>query len=154
MRQTGVQFTVSKASIKDILDLQSAWMEKETVLGMITSSAPSLANYKNAFVVKPKGRDEIIGYAEVKINNHKKYDSAELGLFVVRRDYWRRRIGNKLLGRVNAYLIEKGVRFAKLKSSLMGIPFYVKTNWKPLKNSEFHYAWAPRKKAARKRRIV
>ncbi|MEI7961646.1 MAG: GNAT family N-acetyltransferase [archaeon] len=112
MRQIGKQIIVSKASLRDILNLNRAWVENQTILGMITSAPPSLANIENAFVVKIKGSDEIIGFAQLNMQKHEKYNSAELGTFVIRRDFSRKGIGKKLLGTVNAFLIKKEAKFA------------------------------------------
>ena len=70
MRQIGKQITVTKATVRDILNLHNMWLANETIFGMITCRPPRVTDFGNVFVAKLENK-EIIGFAKVSIERVK-----------------------------------------------------------------------------------
>lgn len=147
MRSTGADISVKRATRGDLILLQRKWVKTDAVLGMLTGRSPNAGDYGNAFAAKlPNG--EIVGFALVALEQKKGVPCATLEHLVVLPRYQNRGLGKKLLGVVNSHLIRAGVKYARLKTSLRGKEFYPKTNWKQVKNNEYHYFWSPKKRSA------
>ena len=151
MRAVGKEVAIKKATLFDIKFLNEMWAQKNTIFGTITDHPPSNSDLGNVFVAK-LSNGEIVGVVHVSLGSVKGVSSAIIENLIVRPDMQLKGIGKKLLGQANAFLIGKKVRYARLKTSTHGEKFYPKTNWKSLKNKEYHYFWAPKKSVPKSKR--
>lgn len=145
MRQTGVEISVSKATEADLAFLN--WENTKPHQAGNVFEVPisgGVVQNSNTTVLVAKSKGEILGFASVKIIDSRKQRLGEVVHFGVNPKFWRRRIGNKLLGAVNSFLIKNNVEKGFLVSSDKGMPFYQNSNWVLKSKNNQSFNWFPK----------
>jgi len=145
LRQTGIDLTISKASKSDLVLLNRLNTQPHTA-GTIFEVPiyHGITDKHNTTVFVAKNKSELVGFASVRIIDSSGKRLAVVEHFGISPKYHRRRIGNKLLGTVNAFLIKNKVAHGNLVSSLKGMLFYPKTNWKLVSERVHKFEWVPK----------
>ena len=147
MRQTGVEVSITRASSEDLAFLNKLNVlphSAGTIFEVPIYGPEGISENHNTAVFVAKNKGEVVGFASVKIVDSRAQRLASIEHFGVNPIYWRKRIGNKLLGTVNAFLISKKVEKGFLISINAGLPFYAKTNWKLADKKAQKFTWVPK----------
>ena len=147
MRQTGVEINIARATSDDLVflnKLNTLPHSAGTIFEVPIDGPEGISENHNTAVFVAQNKGEVVGFASVKIVDSRAQRLATIEHFGVNPTYWRKRIGNKLLGVVNAFLISKKVEKGFLISSNAGLLFYAKTNWKLADKKAQKFVWVPK----------